>query len=79
MVDQKNKESESLFSVTVSSGRTTSCCMQHPSREETWRGDATYNGDHFLYWGAATKRHADGSKTRFQVVEQTEFLDVNNN
>ena len=53
--------------------------LQHPStiREETWRDDATYNGDHFLYWGAATKRHADGSKTRFQVVEQTEFFDVN--
>ena len=50
----------------------------HTSRisEQLWRDNTTYNGDHFLYWGAATKRHADGSKTRFQVVEQTEFFDI---
>ena len=52
--------------------------LQHPSRisDEKWRDDPIYNADHFLYWGAATKRHADGTKTRFQVVEQTEFFDV---
>ena len=43
--------------------------------EELWRDSPVYNGDHFLYWGAATKRHADGTKTRLQVVEQTEFFD----
>ncbi len=50
----------------------------HTSRisEQLWRDNPTYNGDHFLYWGAATKRHTDGTKTRFQVVEQTEFFDT---
>ena len=46
--------------------------------EELWRDSPVYNGDHFLYWGAATKRHADGTKTRLQIVEQTEFFDGEN-
>ena len=52
--------------------------LHHPSRisEQLWWDSAVYNADHFLYWGAATKRHPDGTKTRFQVVEQTEFFDV---
>lgn len=52
--------------------------LHHPSRlsEDLWRDSPAYNGDHFLYWGAATKRHSDGTKTRFQVVEQTEFFDI---
>lgn len=41
--------------------------------EQEWRDNSVYNGDHFLYWGAATKRLPDGTRARFQVVEQTEF------
>lgn len=41
--------------------------------EEKWYRDPVTNGDHFIYWGAATKHLPDGSKARFQVVEQTEF------
>lgn len=52
--------------------------LQHNSQlnEETWKDNPIYNGDHFLYWGAATKRQPDGTKTRFQVVEQTEFYKI---
>ena len=41
--------------------------------EEDWLEDPVYSGDHFVYWGAATKHLQDGSRARFQVVEQTEF------
>jgi predicted CopG family antitoxin len=40
-----------------------------------WSDDAAITGDHFLYWGATTRHLQDGSKARFQVVEQTEFYD----
>ena len=40
-----------------------------------WTDDAAISGDHFLYWGATTRHLQDGSKARFQVVEQTEFYD----
>ena len=51
--------------------------MQHHSRlsEDEWQENSVYNGDHFLYWGAATKRLHDGTRARFHVVEQTEFYD----
>ena len=41
--------------------------------EKEWRDNAVFNGDHFLYWGAANKHLPDKSRVRFQVVEQTEF------
>lgn len=41
--------------------------------EDEWLNGQVTNGDHFIYWGAATKHLPDGSKARFQVVEQTEF------
>lgn len=52
--------------------------LQHNSElsEEEWKDEPVFNGDHFLYWGAATKRMPDGSKVRFQVVEQTEFYNM---
>ena len=40
-----------------------------------WSDDSAITGDHFLYWGATTRHLQDGSKARFQVVEQTEFYD----
>ena len=40
-----------------------------------WSDDPAICGDHFLYWGATTRHLQDGSKARFQVVEQTEFYD----
>ena len=40
-----------------------------------WTDDPAICGDHFLYWGATTRHLQDGSKARFQVVEQTEFYD----
>ena len=43
--------------------------------EEEWKEDPAYNGDHFIYWGATTKNLPDGSRVRFQVIEQTEFYD----
>ena len=46
--------------------------------EREWRNNSVYNGDHFIYWGAATKRLQDGTRARFQVVEQTEFYNINN-
>ena len=42
--------------------------------EADW-SEPVYNRDHFVYWGAATKHLQDGSKVRFQIVEQTEFYD----
>lgn len=42
--------------------------------EREWKDNPVYNGDHFIYWGATTKRLKDGTKARFQIVEQTEFL-----
>lgn len=41
--------------------------------EETWKKNSVFNGDHFVYWGAANKHLHDGTKVRFQVVEQTEI------
>ena len=41
--------------------------------EEEWTDGSVTNGDHFIYWGAATRHLPDGSKARFQIVEQTEF------
>ena len=42
---------------------------------EKWNDNPAFNCDHFLYWGATTKHLPDGSKVRFQLVEQTEFYD----
>ena len=42
---------------------------------EQWADDVAISGDHFLYWGATTRHLHDGSRARFQVVEQTEFYD----
>lgn len=55
--------------------------LHHTSNitEQEWRDNTVYNGDHFLYWGAATKRLHDGTRARFQVVEQTELFDTDNN
>lgn len=41
--------------------------------KEKWSQEPVYNGDHFIYWGASTKHLQDGSRVRFQIVEQTEF------
>lgn len=41
--------------------------------KEEWREGPVTNGDHFIYWGAATRHLPDRSKARFQIVEQTEF------
>ena len=38
-----------------------------------WTGNGVFNGDHFVYWGAANKHLPDKTRVRFQVVEQTEF------
>ena len=46
--------------------------------EDDWKDKPIYNGDHFIYWGAATKHLQDGSKVRFQIVEHTEFYDLEN-
>ena len=43
--------------------------------EADWSELTVFNRDHFVYWGAATKHLQDGSKVRFQIVEQTEFYD----
>ena len=40
---------------------------------EEWTHNGVFNGDHFIYWGAANKHLADKTRVRFQVVEQTEF------
>ena len=44
--------------------------------EDDWTGLPVYNGDHFVYWGASSKHLQDGTKVRFQVVEQTEFYEI---
>ena len=44
--------------------------------EDEWLNEQVTNGDHFVYWGAATKHLPDGSKARFQIVEQTEFYEI---
>ena len=41
--------------------------------EEKWIKNSVFNGDHFVYWGAANKHLHDGTKVRFQVVEHTEI------
>ena len=41
--------------------------------EESWIKNSVFNGDHFVYWGAANKHLHDGTKVRFQVVEHTEI------
>lgn len=41
--------------------------------KDDWENNSVFNGDHFIYWGAANKHLADNTKVRFQVVEQTEF------
>ena len=41
--------------------------------EENWTKNSVFNGDHFIYWGAANKHLHDGTKVRFQVVEHTEI------
>ena len=41
--------------------------------KDDWENNSVFNGDHFIYWGAANKHLADSTKVRFQVVEQTEF------
>ena len=41
--------------------------------EEKWMKNSVFNGDHFIYWGAANKHLHDGTKVRFQVVEHTEI------
>ena len=41
--------------------------------EDSWLSNSVFNGDHFVYWGAANKHLHDGTKVRFQVVEHTEF------
>ena len=33
------------------------------------------NNDHYLYWGSAVKKSDDGSELRFQIIEQTEFIE----
>ena len=45
--------------------------------KDDWTERPIYNGDHFVYWGAANKHLQDGTKVRFQVVEQTEFYELN--
>ncbi|GAV04771.1 hypothetical protein RvY_14997 [Ramazzottius varieornatus] len=36
------------------------------------------NNDHFLYWGEAKRTSDDGQDCRFQLIEQTEFIDDSN-
>ena len=43
--------------------------------KERWTKNSVFNGDHFIYWGAANKHLHDGTKVRFQVVEHTEIYD----
>ena len=52
-------------------------CETHSSLATVrkWAEDSAICGDHFLYWGATTRHLQDGSKSRFQVVEHTEFYD----
>ncbi len=41
--------------------------------EDEWTSNPVFNGDHFVYWGAANKHLPDKTKVRFQIVEHTEF------
>ena len=52
--------------------------MRHDSvlSEAEWRDNKVYNKDHFLYWGAVTKKLPDGDTARFHIVEQTEFYNA---
>lgn len=40
---------------------------------EEWDANPVFNGDHFVYWGAATRHLPDKTRVRFQIVEQSEF------
>ena len=44
--------------------------------EMEWRRNSVYNEDHFLYWGAITKKLPDGDTARFHIVEQTVFYNA---
>ena len=50
---------------------------EHPSRVtvQEWEG-SVINEDHFLYWGATTKFCACTGRVRFQVLEYTEFANI---
>ena len=41
--------------------------------QDEWDANPVFNGDHFVYWGAANKHLPDKTRVRFQVVEQSEF------
>ena len=41
--------------------------------ESEWTRNPVFNGDQFVYWGAANKHLPDKTRVRFQVVEHTEF------
>jgi hypothetical protein len=41
--------------------------------QDEWDNNPVFNGDHFVYWGAANKHLPDKTRVRFQVVEQSEF------
>lgn len=41
--------------------------------KDDWAHNSVFNGDQFIYWGAANKHLPDKTKVRFQVVEHTEF------
>lgn len=43
---------------------------------EDWTEKPVFNGDHFIYWGASTRHLQDGSRVRFQIVEQTECYEL---
>lgn len=49
----------------------------HPSRVsvQEWEGNVI-NEDHFLYWGATTKFCSCTGRVRFQVLEYTDFINV---
>lgn len=40
---------------------------------DEWDANPVFNGDHFIYWGAATRHLPDRTRVRFQVVEQSEL------
>ena len=42
-----------------------------------WQLNSVYNEDHFIYWGAVTKKLPDSDTARFHIVEQTEFYNAN--
>lgn len=41
--------------------------------QDEWDANPVFNGDHFVYWGAANKHLPDKTRVRFQIVEQSEF------